>query len=107
MEFRTAGAATPPRGDSHSPRRADDSWFQELCVLVSEPALLPLNAALPQAESPVLKSHLATFMLGVRRYRGASEFPTQPPSHQVGASLGVESRRRRFSVRRPLGYFET
>lgn len=58
MEFRTAGVDTPPWEDRHIPRRADDSRFQELCALISEPALLPLNTAIPQAESPVLKATL-------------------------------------------------
>lgn len=55
MELRTARTDPAPRRDIDIPRRADDSRFPELCALISEPALLPLNVAVPQAKSPVLK----------------------------------------------------
>lgn len=58
MALRTARADTHPREDIHILRRADNSRFQELCALISEPALLPLNKAIPQAKPPVLKAIL-------------------------------------------------
>lgn len=58
LELRTARADASPKEDIHIPGRTDDSPFQEFCALISEPALLPLNTAIPQVKSPVLKDIL-------------------------------------------------
>ena len=39
---------------------------QEFCALIYGPALLPPNVAIRQAKSPVIKSILTTFMLGIK-----------------------------------------
>lgn len=57
--------------------------FQEFCALIYEPALLPLNVAVPQAKSPLLQSILATFMLGIKRERWGwlISHPARLPPH--------------------------
>lgn len=73
--------------------------FQEFCALIYELALLPLNAAIPQAKPPVLKSILTTFMLGTKRpLRGwlISHVARLPPSRSTLGSgeqqQGVQSK---------------
>ena len=67
--------------------------FQEFCALIYEPALLPPNVAIPQAKSPVLKSILTTFMLGIKgQQRGwlISHTARLPPSRSTLGSGGKQ-----------------
>lgn len=58
MELRTARAMFLLRKTSTFQEEQMIPVFQELCALIYEPALLPLNRAIPQAKSPVLISIL-------------------------------------------------